>query len=642
MGELNERIASLSPAKRALLDKRVSGLWKNSNSVTQVSKRDLTPLVFQSDGDGTPLFLLHYLTPSQVLARHLGPCRPVFGIDSAFEEEMYLWEETGRIEVSVEELATRCLAEVLNAQPRGPYCLAGFCFGGVLAFEIAKHLSNRGEVVAFLGLLDSFYLPGVDPLSVPWLSTSYSADERSPDITDSEREFLRRVAFMRELLKPYKSEPYLGRAVLFRAMAGRDPSVNANGWSDVLVGGVQLEDCQSTRIGLFEEPFVAELAARLGQHLSRIDECHCKGEAGQEAVAVPNHEPVESESLFVAPRTPIERVLADIWSRVLPVQQVGVHDNFFKLGGDLILSIQVVARARKAGLRLTVRQIFQHQTIAELALVAETATPPQFEQGLITGEVPLTPIQRWFFEQAYADQHHWNQATLLELKQDLDPALLEKAIRQLALHHDALRLRFQPSDSGWTQFNAGDEEAVKLVVVDLARTPEEKQTSAMETAAAGLQASLNLSRGPLIRAALFKFGSRRPSRLLLAVHHLAVDGVSWRILLEDLQVLCEQLRRGRTIRLPDKTTSFRRWAQELAEHARSATLEQEADYWLAVSSAKSGRIPVDFSGGRTSRRPPAPFRCRWTPRRLPRCSRRFHKPITPRSTMFSCPPWASH
>lgn len=597
MGELNERIANLSPAKRALLDKRVSGLWKNANSVTQVSERDLTPLVFQSDGDGTPLFLLHYLTPSQVLARHLVPCRPVFGIDSAFEEEMYLWEETGRIEVSVEELARRCLAEVLNAQPRGPYCLAGFCFGGVLAFEIAKHLSSRGEVIAFLGLLDSFYLPGVDPLSVPWLS-AYDAGKRSPEVSESEKEYLRRVAFMRELVKPYKSEPYPGEAVLFRAMADRNLSaLNANGWSEVLVGGVQLEDCHCTRMELFEEPFVVELAARLAEHLSRVDERPCKGEVDREALPILNHASVELEKPFVAPRTPVERALVDIWSQLLRVKQVGLHDRFFELGGDSIVSIQVVARAKKAGLRLTVRQIFQHQTIAELALVAETVAPPRFEQGLITGEAPLTPIQRWFFEQAFSDQHHWNQATLLELKQDLDPALLEKAIRQLALHHDALRLRFQPSDSGWTQFNAGGEEPVKLAVVDLARTPEEKQTSAMEAAAVGLQASLNLSQGPLMGAALFKFGSRRPSRLLLAIHHLAVDGVSWRILLEDLAVLCEQLRRAGTVRLPDKTTSFRRWAQELAEHARSATLEQEADYWLAVSSAKSGRIPVDFSGG---------------------------------------------
>lgn len=598
MDELKERIANLSLAKRAFFDQRVRGFAKNT-VISRNLERDLAPLVFRSDGEGTPLFLLHYLTPSQVLAKYLGPARPVFGIDVAFEEELYLWEESGRIAVSVEELARRCLVELQTTQPRGPYCLAGFCFGGALAFEVAKQLKKRGEPVAFLGLLDSFYFPGINSMSVPWLATD-RANERTSGITEAEKEVSRRVAFMREIVKPYRSEPYPGSAVLFRAMANRDPCFGANGWDKVIAGGLQLDDCQSTRMGLFEEPFVEELAARLAGYLSGVDQQHRKGEVDRKVISVPNHVCPESSDAFVEPRTSVERALADIWSEVLRVEQVGVHDRFFELGGDSILSIQVIARAKKAGLRLTLKQIFQHQTIAELALVAEAVTHPDFEQGLITGEVPLTPIQKWFFEQAYADNHHWNQATVLELKQDLDAALLEKAIRQLVLHHDALRLRFRRSDSGWTQFNAGGEETVGLTLVDLAGTPEEKQTCAIETAAAELQGNLNLSHGPLISAALFNFGCRHPSRLLLAIHHLAVDGVSWRILLEDLQVLCKQLRSGGAVRLPDKTLSFRKWAQELAEHARSATLEHEADYWLAVSSAKRSPIPVDFSGGKNT------------------------------------------
>jgi non-ribosomal peptide synthase protein (TIGR01720 family) len=594
MDELTKRIANLSPAKRAFLDQRITGLAKNTVIFRNMG-RDLAPLTFHSDGKGTPLFLLHYLTPSQVLAKYLGSDRPVFGIDSAFEEELYLWEESGRITVSVEALAHRCLAELQTAQPRGPYFLGGFCFGGALAFEVAKQLRNRGELVAFLGLLDSFYLPGVNPMSVPWMTTD-RADEGISGMTEAEKEFSRRVAFMREIVKPYRSKPYPGDAVLFRAMANRDPSFGTNGWDKVIVGNLQLEDCQSTRMGLFEEPFVTELAARLAEHLSRADKQHRTGEVDRKIISVPYQAHNESNNAFVAPRTPVERALADIWSAALRVEQVGVHDRFFELGGDSILSIQVIARAKEAGLRLTLKQIFQHQTIAELALVAEAVKHSYFEQGVITGEVPLTPIQKWFFEQAYADDHHWNQATLFELRQDLDSVLLGKAIRQLVLHHDALRLRFQRSDSEWKQFNAGAEEIVELALVDLAGIPEEEQISAMETAAAELQGNLNLSHGPLISAALFNFGYRRPSRLLLAIHHLAVDGVSWRLLLEDLQVLCEQLRSSGTVRLPDKTLSFRRWAQELTEYARSATLEHEADYWLAVSSTKSSPIPVDFSG----------------------------------------------
>ena len=260
MDELKNRIANLSPAKRAFLDQRVTGLAKNT-VISRNLERDLAPLAFRSDGEGTPLFLLHYLTPSQVLAKYLGPDRPVFGIDSAFEEEMYLWEEAGRIPVSVEELARRCLAELQSAQPRGPYCLAGFCFGGALAFEVAKQLRKRGELVAFLGLLDSFYLPGVNPISVPWLTTS-RANERTSGMTEAEKEFSRRVTFMREIVKPYKSEPYPGGAVLFRAMANRDPSLGANGWDKIIVGDLQLEDCQSTRMGFFEEPFVGRAGGK--------------------------------------------------------------------------------------------------------------------------------------------------------------------------------------------------------------------------------------------------------------------------------------------------------------------------------------------------------------------------------------------
>jgi non-ribosomal peptide synthase protein (TIGR01720 family) len=600
MNELNKRIANLSPAKRAFLDQRLNGLG-NKSVILGKTKQALAPLAFRSDGEGTPLFLFHYLTSSQVLARHLGSGRPVFGIDSAFEQELYLWEESGRIAVSVEELAGRCLAELQNAQPRGPYCLAGFCFGGVLAFEVAKQLTRRGERVAFLGLLDSFYIPGIDPLSVPWLTTD-AAEDRTSDMTQPEREFLRRVAFMRELVKPYKSEPYPGGAVLFRAMANRDPSdFDANGWNEVLAEGVQLEDCQSTRMGLFEEPFVVELAARLAECLSRVDAgLRTTGKVDRAVLPAPNQELPELEKAFVAPRTSVEKVLADIWSQVLRIEQVGVHTTFFELGGDSILSIQVIAKANKAGLRLTLKQIFQHQTIAELALVAEAVKHNRIEQGLVTGEVPLTPIQQWFFEQDYADNHHWNQAKLLELRRDLEPELLERAIQELVVHHDALRLRFVRGDSGWRQFNAGAVEAVKLTLVDLSGMPEGEQPVVMESTVAGLQASLNLSEGPLVRAALFELGAGRPRRLLFVIHHLAVDGVSWRILLDDLQTVCHQLQSGGTVKMSAKTTSFRNWAQQLAEQGHSAALERENDYWLAAASTECGPIPVDFSGGQNT------------------------------------------
>ncbi|HEY7489757.1 MAG TPA: amino acid adenylation domain-containing protein, partial [Candidatus Tectomicrobia bacterium] len=296
---------------------------------------------------------------------------------------------------------------------------------------------------------------------------------------------------------------------------------------------------------------------------------------------------------FVLPRTPIEKILAGIWSQVLSVPQIGVHDNFFELGGDSILSIQVVGRANREGLRLTPKQIFQHPSIAELATVVDIAPATQAEQGLVTGWLPLTPIQHWFFEHPLAVPQHFNQAVLLEVQQALDASLLERVVQYLLQHHDALRLRFVPGASGWQQSNAALDEAGPFMRVDLSLVPDQEQRPAMEASVAALQASLHLSQGPLMRVALFDLGAPKPGRLLIIIHHLAVDGVSWRILLEDLQTGYQQLSHGEAIALPAKTTSFQHWARRLLTHAQSTAVQQELAYWLDPARTRVVRLPVD-------------------------------------------------
>ncbi|MEH2211070.1 non-ribosomal peptide synthetase/type I polyketide synthase [Nostoc sp.] len=311
--------------------------------------------------------------------------------------------------------------------------------------------------------------------------------------------------------------------------------------------------------------------------------------------ALPAPDPARSElaGSYVAPQTSAEEILAKIWAEVLGVKQVSIHDNFFELGGDSILSIQIIARANQAGLVLTPKQLFFNQTIAELATVAEISSVSQIKQKLVTGEVVLTPIQRWFFEQELSQPHHWNQAMLLEVRQTLDPGLLEQVVEQLLMHHDALRLRFVRSASGWQQVNALPDAVLPFTRVDLSWLKEEEQKPAIEAAAAELQASLNLAEGPLVRVALFDLGAKQPNRLLFIVHHLAVDGVSWRILLEDLQTTYQQLNHKQAIALPPKTTSFQDWSQRLFEYARSPALESELDYWLTCSRSFVASVPVD-------------------------------------------------
>ena len=301
-----------------------------------------------------------------------------------------------------------------------------------------------------------------------------------------------------------------------------------------------------------------------------------------------------SERVFVAPRSQNEKLLEEIWSKVLGVRPIGVHDNFFELGGDSILSIQIIARARQAGLRLSAKQLFQYQTIAVLAAVARQAEAVRAEQGLVTGELPLTPIQRRFVEHLPLDLNHWNHAFLLEVKEGAEPSHLREIVRRLLRHHDALRLRLVADKNDWRQSIAGDDDSVPFDEVDLSSLSEIEQRTAITAEATRLQTSLNLSDGPLLRTVFFRLGDHKPGRFLIVLHHLAVDGVSWRILLEDMETAYAQAAKGNEIQLPPKTTAFKTWAERLVEYARTDGPRAELEYWLAMAG---DRLPADFSEG---------------------------------------------
>ena len=294
---------------------------------------------------------------------------------------------------------------------------------------------------------------------------------------------------------------------------------------------------------------------------------------------------------IVSPRNETEAILCEIWTGVLGLPQISVEDNFFEIGGDSIRSIQVVARARDAGLRFTPKQLFQHQSIAELAQVAERATVVCAEQGPVTGSVPLTPIQHEFFAIPLADRHHFNQSVMLELRRPLPVDLIETALQELIAHHDALRLRFvETSPEVWQQTGMPVERRTVVEVVNLKNTPASELVAAIESSAAVAQASLTIDRGELVRAVYFDLGERRPAQLLITIHHLAVDGVSWRILLEDLCLVVEQLSRGGPVQLPPKTTSFAEWSNRLSKFADDSTLRAELSHW-AKSTATRMLLP---------------------------------------------------
>ncbi|WP_233597088.1 non-ribosomal peptide synthase/polyketide synthase [Corallococcus sp. CA041A] len=305
---------------------------------------------------------------------------------------------------------------------------------------------------------------------------------------------------------------------------------------------------------------------------------------------------------YIAPRTEMERTLAEVLAQVLRVERVGLDDNFFELGGDSIISLQAVARARQAGIQLSVRDLFQHPTLEALASVARVSGGRLAEQGPVVGEVPLTPIQRQLLERDPTHAHHFNQVLLLQARQPLKAAWVEEAIQALVVHHDALRMRFMREDGGaWRQQDAAPDEAqVSLLQFDLSELPAEMRAARLEEEAERLQASFDLARPPLLRAALFHFDAGHEQRLLLIFHHLVVDAVSLRVLVEDLETTYLRLRAGQSPALPTKTTSFLAWARRLEVHALSDALHAQTSLWLDEARRDVAPLPTDGSGPGTA------------------------------------------
>ncbi|MEM8604383.1 MAG: condensation domain-containing protein, partial [Cyanobacteria bacterium P01_H01_bin.121] len=308
----------------------------------------------------------------------------------------------------------------------------------------------------------------------------------------------------------------------------------------------------------------------------------------------PDATETESDNAAV---TPTETQLVKIWQQLLPVAQVDVQDNFFELGGDSILAIQAIARAQQQGLYFKPRDLFRHQTIAALAKVVSYQSPIQADQGPVTGVVPLTPMQTWFFSQELEVPQHWNQSLLLGIRQSLDPNVLDQALQELQQHHDALRAQFQTTTTGWQQiYPEPTASASSLVVVR--GTDSDSEADLAETiasTASELQTCFDLTAGSLIRVAYFDFGNRQ--RLLIVLHHLIVDGLSWRILLEDLQILYHQILQQQAPQLPPKTTAVRQWVNQLQNYANSETLSTELAYWQAIASAPIAPLPRDYPNG---------------------------------------------
>ncbi len=318
------------------------------------------------------------------------------------------------------------------------------------------------------------------------------------------------------------------------------------------------------------------------------------GKLDRAALPEPDRDRSVVAAQFVPPRGRPQELLAGIWRDVLGVGQVGIHDHFFELGGDSILGIQVVARATRQGIPLVPRDLFQYQTIAELAAAAASRTSSAdhpTDADAPDGGIPLTPAQHWFFGLGLAEAHHFNQSFLFQVEgQPLDADIAEQAVWHAFARHDALYLRFRHGPDGWRQELAADQAVVVTRLRDgTSEVPARKIADEQN-------AMLDLTNGPLARVVVFTDPSGHCGRLLIVVHHLVVDGVSWWALLDDLGAAYAGLRRGE----PEgevSGTSFRQWARALHRYAARPELRGQVPQWTNALAGPLSAVPRDRDDG---------------------------------------------
>ncbi|WP_405021332.1 amino acid adenylation domain-containing protein [Kitasatospora sp. NBC_00070] len=286
------------------------------------------------------------------------------------------------------------------------------------------------------------------------------------------------------------------------------------------------------------------------------------------------------------PRTEREQALCEAFAAVLRLPGVRTDDDFFALGGDSILSIQLVSRVREFRLRITPRDVFLHRTPEALALVAEDAgarTAAPVDDGV--GTMPLTPIAAWFLDRP-GPTDGYNQSAVLRTPADATQERLTAALQALVDHHDMLRVRVTRTAGGTPGLETLPRGTVRiaprLARIDTAGYAEDKVRAVLTEAGEQARRRLRPAHGEVVEAVWCDAGPGVPGRLLLLVHHLAVDAVSWRILAEDLVTAWTS---GPGAALPSVPTSYRAWARLLATAAEQGTRAAELPRWEAQAHA---------------------------------------------------------
>lgn len=308
--------------------------------------------------------------------------------------------------------------------------------------------------------------------------------------------------------------------------------------------------------------------------------------------------------VMVEPRTPQEATVAKIWSQLLGVPAISITDHFYELGGDSILSIQFLSRARQAGLEFTYRQLFEHPVLKDLVASISATELADGKVEFTAGKIPLTPIQHWFFTHHREHPEQFNTSIMVKLGIELNPDTLSETLRQVLLQHAALRLKFSPSASqpenaeDWqAEINQSYDEQLPFETVNLVDLNPEQALKQIQTLANQAQNSFDLQTGPLLRMIYFRTASNFPGRLLFIFHHLVFDGVSVRIFMEDFLTAYFQILGGKPVQLLEEKTTYGEWANRMVKAVEADVFQAEAEYWSSQGANPVEGLPVDYPDG---------------------------------------------
>lgn len=280
------------------------------------------------------------------------------------------------------------------------------------------------------------------------------------------------------------------------------------------------------------------------------------------------------ENDYVPPQTEMEALICEMFEKVLGKEKVSVYDSFYELGGDSIKAIRIISKLRSRGYAVSNKDIMRFYTPSAIAL-AITRIRKTYSQEEVTGVVPFTPVFREFFSWKFKKPEHFNQSVLLPV-QGVTEEMVKQVLERIVSHYDMLRLVYR--DKQLLILSTEESKGFEFRSYDI-RT-ERHAFDVMEKKCNEQQESMDLEHGPILKSILFQTGEG--DYLFLCIHHFAVDGVSWRVLIHDLNMALENCKNEKEIKLSEKTASFIEWAEALNQYAGSEQLQKQLPYWEKV------------------------------------------------------------